>query len=330
MKTMLEQHWYRRSLTWLTFLLFSLSWIFYLIIKLRYFLYRTGIKRVTHFPVPVIVIGNLTTGGSGKTPLVIFLAQLLASYDYRPGIVSRGVGGKKQRIPVWVDPLSDPRIVGDEAVLLARHSHCPVVIGIDRAAAVRELLANSSCNVVLSDDGLQHYGLGRAIEIIVIDGDRQFGNGCLLPAGPLREPLSRLKRVDMIVQQGGVPHEHYLPMQLIPQYLVSLKDQELLPLTHFQGKTVHAVAGIGNPQRFFDILRQQGLNLMEHVFPDHYLYQSEDFHFSSPLQPVIMTEKDAVKCENFADERFWYLSVTAQVTPSLESMIMKKLKDFRQ
>lgn len=321
----LERHWYSRSLTWLTLLLLPFSFLFRLIVRLRLFLYKHNIIKTVHFPVPVIVVGNLTVGGTGKTPLVIWLADFLKTQKWRPGIVSRGMGGAKQEIPVWVDKHSEPHIVGDEALLLARHGACPVVICVDRVAAVKELLGNTDCNIVISDDGLQHYRLGRSIEIAVLDGDRKLGNGHLLPAGPLREAKKRLDQVDFVIQQGGDRDNHFFYMQLQGNELVSLVNpHNKLPLANFKNKKVHAVAGVGNPERFFAVLRQQGLDIIEHVFPDHYLYQQEDFRFSDVL-PIVMTEKDKVKCEVLADVRFWYLPVVAVIDKKFENELLVKL-----
>ncbi len=321
----LERHWYSRSLTWLTLLLLPFSFLFRLIVRLRLFLYKHNIIKTIHFSVPVIVVGNLTVGGTGKTPLVIWLAEFLKTQKWRPGIVSRGMGGAKQETPVWVDKHSEPSIVGDEALLLARHGACPVVICIDRVAAVKELLGNTDCNIIISDDGLQHYRLGRGIEIAVLDGDRKLGNGYFLPAGPLREVKERLDQVDFVIQQGGDRQNNYFYMQLQGNELVSVVNpHKRLPLTDFKNKKVHAVAGVGNPERFFATLRLQGLNIIEHIFPDHYLYQQADFRFSDEL-PIVMTEKDKVKCEALADERFWYLPVVALIDKKFENELLLKL-----
>lgn len=321
----LERHWYSRSLTWLTFLLLPWAYLFRFMVLLRLFLYRHQFIKTAHFPVPVIVVGNLTVGGTGKTPLVLWLTNFLKTQGWRPGIVSRGMGGAKQSIPLWVDAHADPQNVGDEAILLARHSACPVVICIDRVAAVKDLLGNTDCNIVLSDDGLQHYRLGRSIEVAVLDGDRKLGNGYLLPAGPLREVPQRLKQVDFVIQQGGDCDKNYFQMQLQGNELISLvNSQNKLPLAHFKNVKVHAVAGIGNPQRFFSTLRQYGLEIIEHIFPDHYLYQAKDFNFPGQL-PIVMTEKDKVKCEKLADERFWYLPVTTVIDKEFGVKLLQKL-----
>ncbi len=325
----LESHWYRSSYSWLTVLLLPLSWLFRLVVAIRYFLYRFKIKKSFKFNVPVIVVGNMTVGGTGKTPFVIWLAQFLQKEGFTPGIVSRGVGGEQLSVPYWVDATADPAMVGDEALLLVRRTHCPMVVGVDRVAAVKELLQKSNCNIVISDDGLQHYRLGRMIEIAIIDGERRFGNGCLLPAGPLREPLKRLQRVDVVVVNGDQSEKNEECMHLQGNKLVSLvKNHQIQSVTEFKNKTVHAIAGIGNPSRFFSALLHEKIQLIEHVFPDHYLYQASDIHFPDDL-PVIMTEKDAVKCIGFADERHWYLPVQAEMSKGVETKISDILKRWR-
>jgi tetraacyldisaccharide 4'-kinase len=321
----LEKHWYQKSYTGLTILLLPLSWLFRLIIASRQFCYRIGLKKTIHFQTPVIVIGNITAGGTGKTPLVIWLAQFLKAQGFNPGLVSRGAGGMKHYLPQRVNAESDPRMVGDEAVLLAKKTHCPMVVCIDRAAAVAELLVSSNCNVVIADDGLQHYRLGRAIEVAVIDSERQLGNGCLLPAGPLRELPARLKKVDYIVTQGEWGGSTYLTMRLHGEELHAIQGEAKKPLNQLAHQLVHAVAGIGHPERFFATLRSSGLNIIEHVFPDHYLFKKSDFYFPD-CHWIIMTEKDAVKCQFIADERFWYLPVAATVDKRLGESIVEKLK----
>lgn len=321
-----ESHWYRSTYSFFTVLLLPFSWLFRIVVAIRYFCYQKKWKKTYHFPVPVIVVGNITVGGTGKTPFVIWLAQLLKKQGFRPGIISRGVGGKAQQTGYWVSESSDPSIVGDEALVLARRAGCPLVISVDRVAAIKELLANSDCNIVISDDGLQHYRLGRTVEIALIDGTRGLGNGCLLPAGPLREPAKRLKKVDVIVRQGGMTEPGEFAMELCGDTLISVQnEQHRIPLKSFNNQTVHAVAALGNPQRFFSLLRQQGgLTLIEHIFPDHYSYQISDLSFEDTF-PVVMTEKDAVKCRGLVDEKCWYLPVTARLDKTLAEYLLKKI-----
>jgi len=325
------KHWY--SFHWITFLLLPFSWLFRLLVAIRYWLYQFHLKKKTYFNVPVIVVGNMTVGGTGKTPFVIWLANQLQKKGYRPGIVSRGVGGKQYAQPYWVDAYSDPKEVGDEAVLLAKRAHCPMIVCIDRVAAVKTLLQKTNCNIVISDDGLQHYRLGREMEIVIVDGAREFGNGQLLPAGPLREPLGRLQKVDWIVINGNSDLRHpvlqsntLVKMNLSGDILWSMVEpHKKISLDQLHQKTVHVVAGIGHPQRFFSALRDRHIEVIEHIFPDHYLYQRQDIYFEDDL-PVIMTEKDAVKCVEFADKRHWYLPVEAQMDLTVEEMICKRLK----
>lgn len=320
---MIEQHWYKPSYTLLTGLLLPLSWLFRIAVHCRRSLYRLNIKKHYQFPCPVIVVGNITVGGTGKTPFVIWLANVLRQAGMKPGIVSRGYGGKRHLTPVFVADSSVTE-VGDEAVLLSRRTQCPVVVAVDRVAAVNTLLAKTQCNIVISDDGLQHYRMGRMLEIAIVDGVRRFGNHCLLPAGPLREPVSRLKQVDFVVaQQQAVPGEYQMLLQ--GDQLVALSDSHVsMPLTALANTTVHAVAAIGDPQRFFARLERMGLQVIPHPFPDHYGFQPSDIEFHDTL-PVIMTEKDAVKCEGFADHRHWYLPVQAKLVSEFEPALLTKL-----
>lgn len=319
--------WYRRSYTFLAILLLPLSWVFRSLVAVRRFLYRIGVKKTVFFSVPVIVVGNITIGGTGKTPLVIWLANFLKKEGWKPGIVSRGAGGKKQFKPTWVDSESEPERVGDEAILMAKRSGCPVVVGIDRVAAVKALLANTDCNIVICDDGLQHYRLGRFIEIAVLDSERRLGNHCFLPAGPLREAKSRLKTVDFVIENGATK-QGVLTMQLLGDQLASVDAEKSLSIDHLKNQTVHAIAGIGNPGRFFTFLRDKGLQVIEHVFPDHYLYREADFAFKDSY-PIIMTEKDAVKCKKWADKRFWCLPVDAKIDKVFQVAMLAKLRDFK-
>ncbi len=322
MSKLAEQHWYSSKLTWLTVILLPISWLFRLITFLRRIAYRWHIKKSYRFPVPIIVVGNISVGGTGKTPFVIWLASELQKQGYTPGIVSRGVGGEKQLSPYWVTENTTVSLVGDEAILLARRTKSPVVICIDRVRAVRELLAKTKCNIVISDDGLQHYRLQRDVEIALVDGARKFGNSQLIPAGPLREPVSRLQSIDFVVTQGD--SESY-SMKLMGDKVVSIADETQIQILHeWKGKRVHAVAAIGNPARFFTLLRSYGLEVIEHVFPDHHLYSQSDLDFEEKI-PLIMTEKDMVKCHEFATQNMWYVPVDAEMSGGLFVAIMQKL-----
>jgi len=294
-------------------LLTPLSLVFRIVVWLRRNAYRVGLLRSRRVALPVIIIGNITVGGTGKTPLVIWLAEYLQEKGYHPGIISRGYGGKASSWPQQVRPDSDPAMVGDESVLLAGATGCQMAVGPDRVATATALIEHSECDVILSDDGLQHYALQRDIEIIVIDGTRRFGTGFLIPAGPMREPAKRLKQADLVVINGlGSGQEHVMRMR--PGDAHSLRDSSIKrPLADFRAQAVHAVAGIGNPERFFQSLEQHGMQLDKHVFPDHYKFTATDIRFGDD-KPVIMTEKDAVKCRYFASENDWYIPVTVQMS----------------
>lgn len=283
------------------------------------------VKRVS---VPVIVVGNLTVGGTGKTPMIIWLAGFLKERGYTPGIVSRGYGGTARHWPQQVRPDTDPVVVGDEPVIISRRTKCPVAVAPNRYVAARELIKYTGCDIILCDDGLQHLGLERDLEIAVIDGQRQFGNNRCLPAGPLREPVSRLKSVDMIVSNGHAGKNQYLmEYDPLPLQALAATDNEQRELASFAGQTVHAVAGIGNPSNFFSILRNNGMNIIRHVFPDHYNFLAEDLCFADDL-PIVMTEKDAVKCERFVIPDAWYLPVRARLSNAFEhrfSILLQEL-----
>jgi len=319
----LDNYWY--STNPVSLLLLPLSWLFRLIATLRRFFYRTGLLTIHTLDVPVIVVGNISVGGTGKTPLTIWLVKQLQQAGYKPGIVSRGYGGKSHHWPQPVNADSNPVKVGDEAILLAAHTACPMVIDADRVAAAEMLLKNNDCNIIVSDDGLQHYALHRSIEIIVIDGARRFGNGQCLPAGPLREPISRLKKSDLIVVNGGQTLTGEHRMNLVPQKIVNLFDQsQQWSEQETANIKIHALAGIGNPQRFFETLEKMGFNLIKHVFPDHHPYRVGDIMFDDKL-PVIMTEKDAVKCRSFAKQNHWFLTITAEIDNAVSKHVLKML-----
>ncbi len=269
--------------------------------------YRQGRRTVIHIAAPVLVIGNLSVGGTGKTPLVIHMVQRARALGYQPGVVLRGYGGSA-RGEMAVTPESDPRQVGDEAVLIARRTKAPVWVGRDRVKAAEQLLDHSSVDLVISDDGLQHYRLGRDVEIAVIDVERQHGNAWCLPAGPLREPIERLEAVDLVLAQGGRMPTAQGSFTLVPGALEALKAEGSPPQP---GECVHAVAGIGRPERFFGTLKQLGYPVIPHALGDHHDYQGDEFDFADSLA-VVMTEKDAVKCQMLAPENSWVLPVDAQ------------------
>jgi tetraacyldisaccharide 4'-kinase len=281
----------------------------------------------------IVVVGNLTVGGSGKTPLVVRLCRLLREAGLRPGVISRGYGRKDKDLRL-VSPASDPSLVGDEPLLIAQQAGVPVIVAADRCAAARALLSKG-VQVVVSDDGLQHYRLPRKVEICVVDGKRGFGNGRLLPAGPLREPLRRLHSVDHIVINGepagplrGCENAELetVQMTLAAGLLRPLDGGQNWRLSQFAGCRVNAVAGIANPQRFFDLLRAARIQLIEHVFPDHYTYSRDDFKAMAAELPVLMTEKDAVKCRKLGLRNAWFLSVDAVFPGDWEDTFVRQVK----
>lgn len=265
-----------------------------------------------HVGVPVIVVGNISIGGTGKTPFTIWLVERLREWGWRPGVVSRGYGGRAPRYPYEVPINDDPALCGDEPLLIAQRAGCPVVVDPDRVAAARQLIARGNVDIIISDDGLQHLRLARDLEICLIDGRRGLGNGALLPAGPLREPPSRLQSVDLVVVNGeGASQPGALRMSLQTAAPLRLNDGAVRALADFRGQRVHAVAGIGDPSRFFAGLTAAGMEVVPHAFADHHAYRPEDLAFGDGL-PVLMTEKDAVKCRAFADARLWAVPVAAQ------------------
>jgi tetraacyldisaccharide 4'-kinase len=324
--------WYTPQLTLLTATLTPLSILFRVAVALRRSLYRAGVLRTKRLPVPVVVVGNVTVGGSGKTPLTIALARALEARGWRPGIVSRGYGGADDA-PCAVEAGSTPDEVGDEPILLAR-TGLPVWIGRDRPAAARALLAaHRECNVLIADDGLQHYAMARAFEVAVVDASRGLGNGCMLPAGPLREPASRLGEVDAVVHLADRPAERVSPrestMSLAGDSFVRVGAPAIAAsAASFRKAGVHAIAGIGNPGRFFGHLRSLGIDARPHAFPDHHRFTPADLALAGAAA-ILMTEKDAVKCVAFADDRCWALPVRALIDDSLVVLIEERLRGFQ-
>lgn len=300
-------------------LLAPLSLLYGLLAALRRLLYRLGLLRTQRLPAPVVVIGNISVGGTGKTPLTEALVAALRARGLRPGVVSRGYGGRAPRYPLRLGAETGPDVAGDEPAMLFRRTGVPLVVDPRRARGAAHLLASGDCDVVLCDDGLQHLALARDIEIAVVDGARGFGNGCLLPAGPLREPVRRLRKVDYVVVNGdGEPWPGAIRMSLVPQSWQPLGDTTAVPPE--AGSRLHAVAGIGNPGRFFDMLRAQGFEVVEHAFPDHHAYTAADLDFGDDL-PVVMTEKDGVKCRALASARGWIVPVRADLpAPFVDSL----------
>ncbi len=328
--SLLANAWYKNK-RWIQCLR-PLSALFALVSAVRRTLYCNTSRAYTS-KYPVIVIGNITAGGTGKTPLVIYLVEKLVEKGYRPGIVSRGYGSKAEEYPFIVTPNTCFREAGEEPLMIALHTGCPVVIDPDRVAAVKKLENEFNINVIISDDGMQHYQLNRTLEIALIDGQRGFGNGYLLPAGPLREKPARLSSVDLVVCNGETRHElpeGTLRMDLEPTHMVRLADDKRLSvhdafLSSLTARKVHAVAGIGNPERFFNSLCSCGFDIITHIFRDHHLYRVQDITFDDDLA-VVMTEKDAVKCRQICSDHHWYLKVAARLPEVFMQQVFKKLK----
>jgi len=318
-----QRVWYQPHSLW-SKLLWPLQIIFRMLVCMRRAYYR--LNPAKPLSVPLIVVGNLTVGGTGKTPLVIYLVESLRKAGFKPGVVSRGYGGKSLHYPAKVTAESQSTEVGDEPLLIVQRTGCPLVVDPDRKRAAKTLLA-CGIDVIISDDGLQHYRLPRDIEIVVVDSIRQFGNGLCLPAGPLREPLSRLKDVDFTINNNNVvADDNNFAMQLMPECWVNVSDtKRTLPITSFSHQTVHAVAGIGNPERFFASLSKLDISAIEHPFPDHYQFSESDFDFAQN-SIVLMTEKDAVKCRLLAKENWWYLKVNAELVPEFMIKLLTSLR----
>jgi len=322
--------WYSRARPlWLA----PFSFLYGLLMAVRSLLYRVGLRHRVKVGVPVVVVGNLTVGGTGKTPLVAWLSSHLAACGLRVAIVSRGYGGRARGV-TRVTVHSRASEVGDEPLLLARRATATVFIGRDRVATAQAAVKDGA-DIVVCDDGLQHLALVRHCEIVVIDGQRGFGNGCLLPRGPLRESPRRLRRVNAVVMNGAITAPGFQLPGFVSHTLFSMHIRAsdarpvagsgaLRSLSSFRGSGVHAVAAIGNPQRFFDTLREAGLTVYEHPMPDHHPFKSGDLNFGDDL-PVLMTEKDAVKCAAFADERMWMMRVEAELPPEFDNFLLERL-----
>lgn len=316
--------WYKPKFSW-SWLLLPLSSIFYAVVALRRLAYRLKIFSHTKFLVPVIVIGNINVGGSGKTPLVIWLARYLQQQGYRPGIVSRGYKAQTTQFPLMVSLVNSVKSVGDEAYLIVQNTSCPMAIAPKRGDAIRCLLKNSNCNIVLCDDGLQHYALARDIEIAVLDGERRLGNRFCLPAGPLREPPNRLSKVDFIVVKDGKAQQNEWQMRLVPKELRKVNDSsQVMQFDQLKHVKVHALTGIGQPPAFFHSLRELQIDFIPHCYPDHHDFVKADIEFADQ-HLVLMTEKDAVKCRDIADDRHWYLAVDIIVDPTFGEKILQRL-----
>jgi len=318
---------YWDSINPLSILLLPVSGLFCVLAKLRALFYKKGWFASYRAPLPVIVVGNINVGGTGKTPLIIELVKQLQARGHKPGVISRGYGGNASSWPQQVTVESTAQQVGDEPVLIVQRSGCPMVVGPNRREDIEQLLQLADCDVILSDDGLQHYALQRDLEIAVIDARRQLGNGFCLPSGPLRETASRLLTVDLVLLNGGDSSQtsfSLLAGQCLPVGKADLASRQL---ADFKNSKVHAIAGIGHPQRFFTMLQQNGIEVIPHAFADHYVYQPDDLQFNDQL-PVLMTEKDAVKCREFALTRHWSVPVSAELSAAAQQQLDQLLNNL--
>jgi len=327
----LHRVWYEGALSYLVLL--PLSGLYWLLITLRRGLYGIGILGSHRAIVPVVVVGNITAGGTGKTPVTIWLSRELRDRGFSPGIVSRGYGGSKSSTSMRVDPASDPDVVGDEPVLLAQRTGCPVVVDVNRARAA-QMLVDDGVDVIIADDGLQHYRLERTYEICVVDGSRGLGNRLLLPAGPLRETLDRLGEVDQVLINGRMSEssaaltaveQNAIEFELVAAEVRRLNGSLTRPIKGFAGTTVHAVAAIGNPARFFDMLRTHGIQVIEHALQDHAKISASDLEFGDNFE-VLITEKDAVKLKRVTVDKIWAVPVDLTIDPILAGPWLEQIE----
>lgn len=298
-------------------LLRPLEWLYRCAVMRKRRTFLAGTREAYRAPVPVLVVGNVTVGGTGKTPMILWLIEHCRARGLRVGVVSRGYGAAPPQLPWRVGAGDSAAQAGDEPLLIVQRSGVPLAIAPLRSRAIQKLLAEEELDLILCDDGLQHYRLARDLELVLIDAARGLGNGRCLPAGPLREPAGRLAEVDAVLCNGAAADtEQGFALQLRPSVLVNLSSGERVGLDHFtSGQQVHAVAGIGNPQRFFNTLEALNWRPVAHPFADHAEYSPEVLRFSPEL-PLVMTEKDAVKCRGFAKDDWWYLAVEAQPSPA--------------
>lgn len=316
----LDNYWYSYNL--ISIILLPLTGLFCFLSSVRRILYKKGFLQSYKAPLPVIVVGNISVGGTGKTPLIIELVKVLQSQGKKPGVISRGYGGKAHTWPQVVNNLSNADLVGDEPQLIFQSTQCPVVVGPDRRHDIEILIKQFNCDVILSDDGLQHYKMKRDFEIVVVDAKRVFGNGFCLPSGPLRERISRLKQVDMVLYNGGDESDVAFSLQPGKCHTTSHIEIKSVALEFFSGKTVHAVAGIGNPERFFKMLEKYNINVIKHAFSDHYYFTKSDFIFNDEY-PVLMTEKDAIKCNDFEFLNHWSVPVEVKLTEKAKTGLQR-------
>ncbi len=319
--------WWWQRWSFIGIVLWPISLVYRFVITIRRWVYQQGWLASYRAPVPVIVVGNIVVGGTGKTPFTIALTQHLLQRGLKVGIVSRGYHSQAPYYPLSVTRDTPASYSGDEALLLKLACDCPIYIDSDRPRAIRTMLAQQTIDVIISDDGLQHLAMQRDIEIIMVDGVRQFGNHQCLPAGPLREPVKKLREADFIVATGKpIPKLSSWYMDLIPTTLVNCQDVKLeCAIAALTPKTVYAVAAIGNPQRFFETLIALGFNIKPYAYPDHYAFKAQDFKKFTEF-PIIMTSKDAVKIRDFAKVDWWYLAIEAQCSEALWNNIFQKLE----
>jgi len=315
--------WYEGRLRWFNYFLWPVSQVYRLIAQLRRQFYQSRWLPSRHLGVPVIVVGNITVGGSGKTPLVIWLVKRLQAQGYRPAVVSRGYGGTSLG-PRQVEPTDSPREVGDESLLILRQTQAPVYIGRKRALAVEQLINEQQPDIIVADDGLQHYALARDIEIALVDVKRGLGNGLCIPAGPLREPVERLSQVDFVVYKNTESSTYTLNYQFGP--LINLANNSAIDPPNPPDE-VHAVAGIADPESFFRQLETIGYTVIRHPFGDHHVFKPTDIVFNDS-KPVMMTEKDAVKCQSFANQQCWFQVIEARVNGPLIQQITAKMSQI--
>ncbi|MCL1143135.1 tetraacyldisaccharide 4'-kinase [Shewanella gaetbuli] len=333
MQKLVNQIWYGKH--WLKWLLLPLSALFAVITSLRRLLFRLGLKTRSQLSVPVVVVGNITAGGSGKTPTVIHLINLLKANGLQPGVVSRGYGSSGTGVRA-VTNSSTPDEVGDEPLMIYQRTQVAMVVGSQRVLAAQKLIDDFNVDVIICDDGLQHYALERDLEIALVDGARRYGNECLIPAGPLREGLWRLNSVDWIINNGGPlvadnnMNEQLMLLEPAPLQAVNTDLATEFVAPNFDDECV-AIAGIGNPQRFFDSLTQQGFNVVKAVaFEDHQAYQAKTLNALAKQSPLLMTEKDAVKCREFASQNWWYLPVNAKLSKEFDHQFMSRVTQLIQ
>ena len=332
---LIEQAWYHNHpIKWL---LLPFNALFYLLSALRRILFNLGVFKQPPLDIPVVIVGNIGVGGNGKTPVVIYLVEQLKQRGLKVGVISRGYGGEKRNSPLLLTNETTAEQAGDEPVLIFKRCQVPVVVSSDRVASVN-LLMNQGCNIVISDDGLQHYRLKRDVELVIVDGKRRFGNGWLLPAGPLREGLWRLKTVDKVIVNSGLADVNEQHMYLKGDKLINVHDGSVVAVNDFKehhGKdnVINAMAGIGNPERFFISLHDLGFSLGQKIpFVDHHHFCDTDFEQFCSNTPLLMTEKDAVKCSGIAPPNSWYLPVDAHFDDNqgeqLINLIITRCKNY--